>query len=244
MVPTDRRIVIGLAALAIASAVIAGWFFFIHKESGPAGEFDVSDREHSAVRLSMLIDKVRSAERSRDPIEAAKGAVALERIELLCNNFEIDEDLDPACDHLLKAAGDPANGLRDNLDAAEQELRSLMSRRELAAFEIQEPWDADITDFEFDPDFRQAIYDLMIAMAVCSEQSWTCDQPLMDERIAAFLIQRLPTIAAPPENAHARITYLSTRELAGRVQQFADYPLGNSVGASFVVLAINRLGIQ
>ena len=243
---SQSRIWIALATLAAVSAAIAGWYVFVHSESGPAGEFEIGDREHGAVRLTMLLEEVPAiADWGGDPIQLAKGVVALERMLLLCNNFEIHEDLDPACDHLLKAADDLVGRLDSEVEAAREDLRSVMSRREIAAFELEEPWDQDISEFELGGEVRLAIDGLLTAMLASSARYQVCDEPEITVPVAVFLRLRGPIIAAQPEDAQGRITYHLTNQLADLVQEFSETDdLWKDSAAERVVLEITRLGIR
>ncbi|MCY3572299.1 MAG: hypothetical protein OXH19_13300 [Chloroflexi bacterium] len=243
---SESRIWIALAILAAVSAAIAGWYFLVHAESGPAGEFEIGNREHSAVRLTMLLEEVPAiADWGGDPIQLAKGVVALERMLLLCNNFEIHEDLDPACDHILKAADDLESRLDSEVEAAAEDLRSVMSRREMAAFELEEPWDRDISEYELGGEIRLAIDGLLTAMKACSARYQVCDEPTITVPVAAFIRLRGPMIAARPEDAQGRITYHLTSQLVDLVQAFSETDdLWKDSAAERVVLEIIRLGIR
>ena len=119
------------------------------EEEEQDGGFDIGNRTHAGVRLTLLAEVLQDANPVNDPVSWAKAGYATSRIDEICNNFDIHEDLDAACDDLLAASGTPWNQLTPVLSAAFEDLRLVVSRREMAkaAEDGYATWDDDIIEF-------------------------------------------------------------------------------------------------
>ena len=153
-------------------------------------EFDISDRKQAAARLTILHQILSDGTPISDPIGWAKAGVAAMRVDQICNNFEIDEDLDPACDQLLLATETPFNRVSPVLTAAATELRKIISRRELAEVEHASSWDADIRSFAFDPAMQSALSQLKKTMGLCTRNRLSCADDALASAVAQFLSAR------------------------------------------------------
>lgn len=113
------------------------------------GGFDIGNRKHAAVRLTLLAELMRDANPVTDPLSWAKAGYAASVIEEICNNFDIHRDLDAACDQLLLAGEVPWNQTAPIISTAFTELRSIVSRRDMAEAEEEgwATWDDDAINF-------------------------------------------------------------------------------------------------
>ena len=207
-------------------------------------EFDITDRDMAAARLSYLYEILADGNPVSDPIGWAKAGAAASRVDEICNNFEISEDLDPACDQMLLVLETPFNQLGPILAAASSELRRILPRRKLAEYQdVVRVWDGDIGEWEFSREELDLLSDVRDETKKCADAETLCT----DNR-AAHLLGGMLSIAAlhqDSETVASQISVLALSDLFDYVGEFAaeDSSYGRQLDAERILDELDDLGI-
>lgn len=213
-----------------------------------SGEFDISNREQAAARLSYLYDILSGGNPISDPIGWEKAGAAGIRIQEICNNFDISEELDPACDNLLIALETPFNQTGPVLTAAASELRSIIPRRKLAEYEERvQAWDGDISEFEFSFGTRIVLQSLKDLMDDCIRYEFLCDgtRPEIREFTRHFSELVSDNVSALGEdNVDIAITIAAVSDLTDYILEFTqeDSSYGRQLDANRIADELEDLG--
>ena len=219
------------------------------EEGSPeSDEFDISNRDQAAARLSYLYDILSDGNPISDPIGWAKAGAAGVRIQEICNNFDISEDLDPACDNLLIALETPFNQIGPVLTAAASELRSIIPRRKLAEYEERvRAWDGDISDFEFGFGTRIVLQSLKDLMDDCVQHEFLCDGTRPEIREFTRHFSELVSAndsSSREENVAISITIAAVSDLTDYILEFTreDSSYGRQLDANRIADELEDLG--
>ena len=211
-------------------------------------EFNIANRLHAAARLTILHGILADGNPLTDPIAWAKAGVAASRVGEICNNFDIDEGLDAACDQLLIAIETPFGSVAPILAAAATELRQVLSRRALAELGYATAWDADISNYRTDIRLIQVTNALIIPMRLCDADEHFCAADFYGEELLAFLAWRLSLRAdiGPDRDATAMISLGATDDLADHVIELTNEtsPYAMRLKARSILRQLEQLGFD
>ena len=188
--------------------------------------FDIGNRDHAAVRLTLLAELMRDANPVNDPLSWAKAGYASSVIDDICNDFDIHSDLDVACDQLLLAGATPWSQLTPVLNSAFAELRQVAPRRVVAEVIASgvAVWDAEAINFTWleAPDnlsgTLSVLKDEMETLALGVPSRILDDTNLISEVLLVGL-----WIFAPPEDASRASSMVAAFALGDVIEMLGEF---------------------